>query len=309
VTLCIAAACFDGDAPKIVLCTDWKDEMEGIGSAETIDKLSFIRDGWVALVAGDAPDSEALVTLYRNQLGDVDLTRANFFDELKRPMHERKRILADDYTRQLLGINYEEVLQRGSETFGVEFVQQHLAEIKQLRLGASLILCGFLDGYDYVAKKIEKRPVIVVVEDSPKPQDNFTIQSDFAAIGSGSYAALAALYNREQEADFSLLETIYYLYEAKVLSEKVPGVGESVSIDVLHADGSVTSLSDDGYDKCDELFRRFGPRLVTDKTRLKFKMEPEFLEPFHKEHDEVEEKRLELSSKASKTIRCSRVRG
>ena len=299
-TLCIAAACLDGDDKKIVLCTDWKEEAEGIGSSETADKLKFVKAGWVALVSGEASPTEALIFLYRNRLKDADLTEGNVYDSLKNPIHERKALLADDYTRQVLGITYGDFINNGKGTFPEDFFRQHLYEIERIRLGTSLIICGFIEKYDYVNEIAEKHPLLITIDDdTSQRQDIFSLELDFAAIGSGASSALAALFNREQSSDTSLLHTIYFLYEANRLSEKVPGVGEQVSIEVLDADGNIQSLSEEGYDKCDELFRRFGPRLITDKHSAKFKMEQEYLESFYSEWNKRATKRKEISLKSS----------
>jgi hypothetical protein len=298
VTLCIAAACLDGDEPKVVLCTDWREEVEGVGSAETSDKLTFIKDGWLALLAGDGAAGDALVSVYQTELGDTTLTQANLLTELEKPMHKRKQCLADSYTRQTLGMAYSEFLRYGKQKFPEDFFKEHISQIMKIRLDASLIICGFVDEYDHVDKKTEKWPWLVRVQDDPwNPQNNLTIEADFTAIGSGADSALASLYRREQQSELSLMHTIYFLYEAKRLSEGVPGVGESISIDVLDQDGNVASLTDEGYDKCDELFRRFGPRMIdneNDTHRLKFKMKAEYTDSFHAQWNKESEKRKQL---------------
>ena len=89
------------------------------------------------------------------------------------------------------------------------------------------------------------------------------------------------------------------VYEAKMLSDRVPGVSESLSIDVLSSDGTMQSLSDEGYEICEKLFNKYGPRPIKDdneKHRKRFKMEIKYLEPFKKSFLDESEKRKVLSS-------------
>jgi len=299
-SLCIAATCLDGDDPKIVMCTDWRAEFPAIGSHENADKLSFIKDGWPVLLAGEGPSEEALVSVYQQELKSAELNQDNIYNQLKGPMHKRKAILADDFTRQALGIPYEEFLVKGKATFPDEFFRQHIEQVEGIRLGTSLIICGFIDTYDYIEKKPERSSVIAVVDDEAPTDKIFSMQTDFAAIGSGYASALGVLCRRGQSSDDPLLRTIYVLYEAKMLSDRVPGVSESaLSIDVLSADGTMQSLSDEGYKVCDKLFGRFGPRTIKDdneRHQIKFKMESKYLEPFIKAFLEDSEKRKKLSS-------------
>jgi len=312
-TLCIAATCLDGDKPKIVMCTDWREEYPAIGSHENADKLSFIKDSWPVLLAGEGPSEEALVATYEQELKQVDLTQANIYEKLKAPMHKRKEILADDYTRQMLGIPYQEFLIRGRSTFPDDFYRQHVEEIERIRLGASLIICGFIGTYDYVEGKTERSAVIATVDDEASSIDRiFSMHTDFAAIGSGYASALGVLCRRGQSSDDPLLRTIYVVYEAKILAETVPGVSPSLAIDVLSADGKMQSLSDEGYKACGKLYGRFGPRRIRDRDkderdRMKFKMDSKYLQPFIKSFLEDSEKRRDLASSQDASTNASSI--
>jgi hypothetical protein len=76
------------------------------------------------------------------------------------------------------------------------------------------------------------------------------------------------------------METIYAVYEAKCISETVPGVGPSFSIDVMYPDGKILQLSDAGADRCIELYTRFGMK-TTDikKKKIWFEFKTDYLEP------------------------------
>lgn len=72
---------------------------------------------------------------------------------------------------------------------------------------------------------------------------------------------------------------IYSVFEAHRLSEKVPGVGESLSIDVLEPGGILRGLSDEGYDYCEFLWKKFGPKEVRERHKDIFEMKEDYLEP------------------------------
>jgi hypothetical protein len=304
-TLCIAATCLDGDEPKIVMCTDWRAEYPSVGSHENADKLTFIKDGWPVLLSGEGPSEHGLVTTYQKELKNVELTQANVYEQLKAPMHKRKQILADDFLKQTLTMSLRDFLDKGKTLLPDDYYRQRAEEVERIRLGASIIICGFVDTYDYVEKKMERGAVIASVDDEfLSPDKIFAMHEDFTAIGSGAGSAIGVLCRRGQSSDDPLLVTIYNVYEAKVLSESVPGVSRSLSIEVLSADGTMQSLSDEGYKVCDQLLGRFGPRTIKkDKPhhQTRFKMESKYLEPFLKSFLEESEKtkRWTTSSDAS----------
>jgi len=299
-TLCIAANCLDGDEPKIVMCTDWREEYPWIGSHENADKLDFVKDGWPVLLSGEGPSEKALVSVYQQALKNVEFRQENIFEKLKAPIETRKSQMANDYTTQTLAMSHEDFLKEGRSRLPKSLFTRHANAIETIRLGASLIICGFIDAYDFVDRKMEPTAVIATVDDAAdSPEKVFSIHQDFAAIGSGYSSALGVLCRRGQSSDDSLLQTIYVVYEAKALSETVPGVSRSLAIDVLSSDGTMQSLSDEGYKVCAKLYSRFGPRPIkqeTEKQQMMFKMESRYLEPFMQSFRNGTAKRKAISS-------------
>ena len=286
VTVCIAAACRHEGSPRIVLGADWKQETYLAGS-ETADKLRRLPKNWVALIADDLSRAEELTAQYETHLeswghelrDDLDL-----FTEMKKPAHAQKAALVDQYVRQSLGISYAEFM-ANADRMPAEFVTEKLYEIQKIKLGAALILAGFVG-----LKNVEgTEPYIFVVEDQSDHQDVVRIEDGFAVIGSGSYVAIPALHQRGHDSDKTLMETIYAVYEAKNLSEIVPGVGEVTSIDVMEPGGKIWSLSDEGHRRCEKLFAQLGPKLKLTEKRMGtlFAFEPSYLEPFEEEEDKA----------------------
>lgn len=285
-TLCIAAICEEEKHPKIVVCTDWRQESYLVHS-ETADKLRLLPHGWSALIADTANRDEELVALYEKDFMGISkfefANDAELFAAMKKPAQQYKANLANEYISHMLGMSYAEFLK--ADNIPEEFVTKRLDEVSNIKLGAALILSGFVEMQDYISKKKEKNAYLFVVEDDEGHQDVVRTEDNFAVIGSGRHVAVPALTQRELDSSQSLMETIYCVYEAKKLAEVVPGVGEHTSIDVFEASGKTWSISDKGYDHCKRLFRRLGPRLKLSDKRKKelFKMKHDFLEPFDKD--------------------------
>jgi hypothetical protein len=278
-TLCMAASCQLGEEPRIVLCTDWQQQVEGVGGAENRNKLDWVKDGWPVVVSDTLCHAEELVGTYRKHLEGIELVEANVLDEMKIPAQTYKAALADDYIKQTLGIDYNYFLQYGKERLPEELFRDKLDEVSRIELGASLIIAGFAKCEKIGPYNSGLQPFLCVVEDTEDHKDVVRLENDFATIGSGTYVASAALFHREQHWERPLLYTIYSVFEAHRFSNKVPGVGYAMSIDVLEP-GGIRSLSDAGYDYCESLFARFGPRPILKKHKDKFEMKDEFLDTF-----------------------------
>jgi hypothetical protein len=273
VTICIAAMCQHNDEARIVLCSDWKAE-EGLGGSETTDKWRSLPKKWEALLAGDLSRAEELVARYESHIAQMPnfANDHELIEEMKKPAHAQKAALLDDYARQMFGIPYTDFL--SSTTLPHDFVTRHLDEIARIKLGAQVILAGFAV---FVPVMDVNSYLFVVGEENG---DVFRIADNFAAIGSGAYVAIPVMHQREHESDKPLMQTIYTVFEAKRLSEIVPGVGQAISMQIMEPNGNVKLLSDAGYKRCNELFSRLGPKLnVREKTaKSYFEMKDEFLE-------------------------------
>ena len=295
-TVCIAAECTHNGEPRIVLCSDWKGET-ALGGSETTDKLRVLPKGWVALIADTLSRAEELVAQYESHFERLAAFTddRHLYEEMKKPAQALKAMLANDYVQQTMGMSYTDFLTR-AEHLPKEFVTQRLMEVSEIKLHASLILAGFVGGKNREIEREKTEPYLIVVEDTESHEDVVRVEESFAVIGSGAYVAIPVFHQREHQPEKSLMETIYTVYEAKTLSEVVPGVGKTTSIDVMEPDGSIWCLSDAGHDRCQELFGQLGPKLGVsllseDKRERKraetyFELKAEFLEPFDEEEKE-----------------------
>lgn len=281
VTVCIGAICRASDEDKsgrIVVCHDWQQETY-LSHSDTADKFRTLPRGWVALMCGTLSRAEELVAQYETKLQglqkvDDDL---RLFEAMKEPAFLHKRSLADEYTKQSLGMPYAKFLEL-ADKLPDDFVTGVLETIGKIKLGAEIIIAGFISTGMEEGGDNEPLPYIFTVSDDI----DLTVRVDdsFSVVGSGSYVAIPALSQREQSRDKSLMETIYAVYEAKRLSEIVPGVGPTQSISVVGPKGKFWEISDAGFERCREIFRKIGPKLGLSDAKKKglFAMEPSFLE-------------------------------
>jgi hypothetical protein len=288
-TVCIAAVCSaDNDKNKVVLCRDWRGEIQGVGSSDNNEKLRWIGKGWVALIAGSDPRAEELCLRYESHIKKTPFTEENIVEEARHVFHEYKKTLTDSHFSSKYGFPYSFVVNHGKEKFGEAFVSDCLNEAATIFVGVELIIVGFVNVIDYMNMKPWRAPMIVLVSENTGG-DVVSLENEFAAIGSAVNTARTMLFLREQDSTDSLMETIYSVFEAKTLSETVPGIGESYSIDVMDEDGNVMNLTDEGAKRCKVLFARFGPRAKTKKTEGWFEMKDTYLEPFDNTSDEKSE--------------------
>ena len=279
-TLCIAAICDDGSKdPKIVLCADMERTAEGIGASETEDKLGFVKHGWPTLVAGMISRANDLVNVYAAYLKENEnkINKFNLIDHLRLPAHSQKEKLVEEYLRQTYAFDRTYFYGPGSASLPNTFVSNVTENISRIKLDGSLLIAGFINETDLDSGETLPGPFLAVIDevtDVSGSQEYVRLEHEFAAIGSGQYTALSALYRREQDSTNSLRRTLYKVYEANRLSEKVPGVGERyIAMYVLYSDGRVEELTTEGYEYLSDLYKQFGPQKIESK---KFSHKREF---------------------------------
>jgi ATP-dependent protease HslVU (ClpYQ) peptidase subunit len=282
-TVCIAAICaVENDRSKIVLCRDWRGEIQGVGSSDNIEKIRKIAKGWVALYAGSDPRAEELLVRYENHIKKTPFTEENIVDEARAVFHEYKKTLIESHFNTKYGVPYTFIINHAMQKFGETFVRECVDEASKIFVGVELLLAGFVEVIDYTDMKPWMAPMIVLVSEITDG-DVVSLESEFAAIGSAANTARTMLFLRNQDSQDSLMETIYAVFEAKTLSETVPGIGESYSIDVIDEDGRVMSITDEGAKRCKTLFARFGPRDRSKKTKQWFDIKDAYLESWEEE--------------------------
>lgn len=117
-------------------------------------------------------------------------------------------------------------------------------------LGCDLIICGFIDGQPHILWVNEEAQV--------------TREGHFRSIGQGSSNADAMLHYREQRNSLPFIRTLYHVYEAKVFSEKAPGVGPTTDIAFIPSDGVCRFLNSEGLAYLEGLRMTYGPQPTGD---------------------------------------------
>jgi hypothetical protein len=271
-TLCIAAACIDKKQPRIVTCTDWK-STTALGSSQTFDKFKKIKPGWVALVAGKASRAKEMVACVTEVLNSQDVTSANVVTLIKRAAATHARNLKEEWCAFRFGMDYAR-FQQWCKEVNPALAKPYVDELTSIKWGASLLVAGFVvdeDG-DHV-------PIICKMA---QQTSEVTVEEHFGAIGEGVSVAVPPLLRRDYDWEETTVgKAIYYLYEAKTLAEIIDSVGPSTSLDVVFPNGELKSVTTTGYDYCDELLKKFGPKPKATGIVLK----SEYLGPFEDESD------------------------
>jgi len=265
-TICIAAACRDGEGKKIVLCTDNR-LSSALGSTDQGKKDKLLPHRWRCLWSGDEPEFLPLLRLYEEQFKYAQDLQATTIDaSMQTPLVKRKRQLTDEYVQGRFSLSYDEFLKSGKERLPPDIFHDAVRNISDISLRVELIIAGFIDddAEIYSTDRAGKaRPA-----------------NDFAIIGEGEYLAHSVLLRRQQHAHDTLERTIYNLYEAKRFSEAVGSVGATTHIRIL-APGKKSKLTSYNVDnQLRALYDSFGPKEVP--SALKF--EGEY---YYKQEDET----------------------
>lgn len=231
---------------SIVVCSDESADPP----LETTDEVIQDRQlpyGFRVLVAapkatGDAI-SDALIESF-TKLGanrDFDVNQAVHLG-----LRSYKQLLLDEYFDLKYGLTYES-FRRGAHLFPEA---SHMREVEKARdtdLNAELLIVGFVKG----------EPLLLTVHSDWE----VTIDEKFGAIGkSAEVAAISLLARGGDELDRPLDETIYSLYEAKRVTEKLEGVSEQTVLTVYGGDGTIKQISAQVEAHLSKLYATYGPR-------------------------------------------------
>lgn len=266
-TVCIAALCSENDLyPCIVLCRDWRGEVPNVGISDEVYKLKRLSYRWVALIAGSTSRADELCLRLEYSFRSIPFDEQNVANQIRKVYGDYKRDLADSYLKSKYGFSFETLVDKGVAAFGEKFVNDCFSDISQLSVGVELIVAGFVETFDYDDQETGIYPILCTLSEVSE-NDPVSLEDEFCAVGSGANSARAVLCARGLNAANPLMQTVYTVYEAKTMSENVPGVGRTYSIDILESDGTLRTISDTGAHRLEELFSRFGPRPIPEKPK------------------------------------------
>jgi hypothetical protein len=241
-TVCIAGIGGLGPSARILLCSDTRLESDFAGG-EGASKLLGAGGGFFAMIAGPISSARDLLRVIRTRFDQrPDPSQDNIADELRHSATAQKQKMAEHFIRTKFAVDYKDLL-TGQLELPPELYHQALFDLGQLSLGSDVIVAGFVGGVPHI----------------------YTLRQDchveeaeaFACIGSGEYIAHGALFQRKFRWGLDIEEAMYYVYEAKRLSEVAPGVGRSTHLRIVEPDG-VLPLSQQELLALENQYQRFG---------------------------------------------------
>lgn len=249
-TLCIGALMRQDYGDRIALCFDTRISADAFGS-ETEYKFSPLSEQLCCLVAGRPGIAKELVYAYREYLAKQTLAPENLAEHLQQPILRLKRRMAESYTGRKWGLSYEEFLKSGSSYFPADYYQHHLAVIDQHKSGVELIVAGF----------IGEQPTLCSVRD-----DQVTMETTVALIGTGAYTAEPCIHAREHRAGTDWRLGVYNVFEAKKIGERSPFVGEDTRLFVVYPPEKgqtqirFSTVTPEGENRLTKLLEEYGPK-------------------------------------------------
>ena len=255
VTICIAAACEVNYDPQIVVCSDWQ-YGSSLGSAEIGFKQRFMRPGWGCLFAGDVSAARTLlkpVEKHFKAASTIDET--NVLSVVRAGLNERKKDMANEYSYGEFAISYDDLLKFGKEKLPEHRYRAAIDHIASLKLGAELIIFGFVESTPTIVETDEKCGAI--------------IKEHFATIGEGRYLAHSVMLHRSHQELSQLGTTLYRVFEAKKYAERVRSVGTSTSLLILSEEQPMPRIvGPSGLMFLEKQYAKYGPKELNEEIQF-----------------------------------------
>lgn len=257
VTVCIAAACTEGGAYEIVLCSDWRASTI-VGNSDSMLKHRLLPAGFRLLTSGIDTDIKAGEILIRQRLSEAlrqgSIDETNIRPIIQAALFARRQEKTEQYVRGRFSISHDTFLKQGKVWLSSSEFESASREISDIKLGASFIVAGFLLNFvPLIAETTETCDVL--------------LKEGFSAIGEGSLLAYSSLIEREHSDGRPLNRTIYAVYEAKLRAERIGSVGPSTTIGVLHPDGTFGLMKNEKIASLKAMYSdRFGPKSIDGTT-------------------------------------------
>ena len=213
-TICIAAA--SDDSKSLVLASDalWTSMSLSLEFEHPLEKMTLLAPGCVALTAGDAL---AHIELFRAVKGRIE--------EGSVGVSAIVNLMVSEY-RRLRNQRIEGVLLARSGFDSIEhFQKQQRILLPDVVLGIQQRIDNFNYGLDVIVAGMDRSTTHIYGISNPGVSLCFDAMG-FHAIGSGLPHAVTTLIGRGCNQFISLRECLMYVYEAKKMAEKAPGVGD-----------------------------------------------------------------------------------
>jgi hypothetical protein len=264
-TVCIGAIARAADKNEaIIVSADWQTSSP-TGRSETALKMRYLPNGWCCLLSGTDHEANALYNFFVTQFAvDAQVDETNVINLIEKAVAARKRQKAEQYVQGRFAISYSDFLQNGKTWLSPKLFDLASDDIAAMTVGAETVIAGFTAEQEY--------QLAMVCETGQRGE--VKIREHYALAGEGRLLADAALRHREyiQTADFEY--ALYSVFEAKKFAERVPSVGPSTLIDIMHRDGRRESVTDAGLEFLREEYQKYGPQPVPALTLKKGYFKP-----------------------------------
>jgi hypothetical protein len=235
-TLCIAAHCQHEGSPHIVLCCDWLSS-DDYGSAETCDKLTWLKPGWFALLAGTVHKADEILAFFEEELKDLAITKTSALVEIRRLAREYMEHLRDHNSRLRYGFTVPELIKKRA------FPKEDIDSISSmLTTSAEVIIATIIDGDPFIFEINTSGEVI--------------LQPEYSTIGTIAQASAFMQWRCVTSQD-SLPSMLFEVYESKRFAEMDKDVGAHTSLYVLYPDGNLYQVKASYLAQMDKTRRGF----------------------------------------------------
>ena len=227
-TVCIAAICENGMSPnsqKIIMCAD-RQISTGINNFESgVPKIISLNNYcYVMVSSNDSSKTNMIIDRVKSQIADKKLKISEIvqlfskeFEELFKSERERKILYK-------FGLNYKDFSEK-SNVMNPILLKEISDSLIEFEISKSNIIVVGLD----------PEPHIYVIDE--EGEYSFEDESGFVVIGSGSYLAFPEMTRHEPSYNpklISLSDALIRVYRAKIVAQRVGGVGPTTDLGVLH---------------------------------------------------------------------------
>jgi ATP-dependent protease HslVU (ClpYQ) peptidase subunit len=235
VTVCIAAV---GSENTIITASDLK-ITKGYYSADIVSLKTWrIHPKWTAMLAGKISHHWPVTGELSRRLDDhKEYLEEDVADLCTKAYISYQRKLAYEKVLSPFGLSLDSFLAKRAE-LGDTMFERLWGEISRVQVGFDMLVVGF----------VGESPRIFVVSNPSEENPSFITYCDdvqFAAIGSGGYAAESTLFALSEYLGSSTESKIYQVLAAKFSSESASDVGTATYLRVLRPDGTAIRMDAD----------------------------------------------------------------
>lgn len=244
-TVCIAAACGDGEDTRVVVAADRLVTAGGFMEFEHRgSKIVPLSPHALVMVAGDTNEGMRLVLEAAADMGDSTVPIPDIAEDLGERYAVARQRRAEQSILRTRGLDFQSFYEMHNGLNGqvVMLLDNGLASYD---LGVELLLAG-----------VDENGAHIHTNHNPGGgnQDHGSI--GWAATGSGAIHVIPSMAGFEHSSDAGYGQTLFRVYASKRRSEVAPGVGRDTDLAVISKDG-MKRLSPSELDDLNSIYETF----------------------------------------------------